>query len=50
MAADVYLTCYSPAMDRWLTRLERRLGRFAPNNLPFWIVALSGLTFLTLFA
>jgi hypothetical protein len=50
MAADVYLTCYAPAMDRWLARLERRFGRYAPTNLPFWIVALSGLTFLTLFA
>jgi membrane associated rhomboid family serine protease len=49
MAADVYLTCYAPAMDRWLTRLERRLGRHAPTNLPFWIVAFSGMTFLVLF-
>jgi membrane associated rhomboid family serine protease len=37
-------------MDRWLARLERRFGRYAPGNLPFWIVAFSGLTFLTLFA
>jgi len=49
MAADVYLTCYAPAMDRWLARLERRFGRFAPQNLTFWIVGLSGFTFAILF-
>jgi membrane associated rhomboid family serine protease len=49
MAADVYPTCYSPAMDRWLARLERRFGRHAPSNLTFWLVALSGVTFAILF-
>src|SRR5438132_12012361 len=49
MAADVYLTCYAPAMDRWLARLERRFGRYAPHNLTFWIVGLSGFTFAILF-
>jgi len=36
-------------MDRWLTRLERRFGRYAPSNLTFWIVALQGFTFALLF-
>ena len=36
-------------MDRWLARLERRLGRYAPSNLIFWIVALQGFTFAILF-
>ena len=36
-------------MDRWLARLERRFGRYAPSNLTFWIVALQGFTFALLF-
>ena len=36
-------------MDRWLARLERRFGRYAPHNLTFWIVGLSGFTFAILF-
>src|SRR5262249_56869341 len=48
MAADLYLTCYAAAMDRWLARLERRLGRYAPSNLTFWIVGLQGFTFALL--
>ncbi len=36
-------------MDRWLARLERRFGRYAPSNLTFWIVALQGFTFAILF-
>jgi len=36
-------------MDRWLARLERRFGRYAPSNLTFWIVALQGVTFGILF-
>ncbi|HYV64804.1 MAG TPA: hypothetical protein VE964_01095 [Myxococcales bacterium] len=35
-------------MDRWLARLERRLGRYAPSNLTFWIVGLQGFTFALL--
>jgi hypothetical protein len=50
MAADLYLTCYSPAMDRWLSRLERRFGRYAPSNLTLWIVGLSGFTYILLYA
>src|SRR4051812_34337639 len=48
MAADLYPTYLAPAMDRWLSRLERRLGRYAPHNLTWWIVGLSGLAYLLL--
>lgn len=33
-------------MDRWLSRLERRYGRYAPGNLTWYLVGLQGLTFL----
>lgn len=36
-------------MDRWLARLERRFGRYAPTNLIFWIVVLQGVGFAVLF-
>src|SRR3954469_17960784 len=32
-------------MESWLTKLERRLGRFAPHNLTIVIVGLSGLVY-----
>jgi hypothetical protein len=49
MAADLYPTYLAPAMDRWLARLERRLGGYAPHNLTWWIVGLSGLVYLLLY-
>ncbi|GAC1604563.1 MAG: hypothetical protein NVS4B10_17600 [Myxococcales bacterium] len=36
-------------MDRLLTRLERRIGRYAPSNIIFWLVALSGVAYLILY-
>jgi len=36
-------------MDRWLARLERRFGRYAPSNLTFWLVGLSGFTYAILY-
>jgi hypothetical protein len=32
-------------MERWLSKLERRIGQYAPHNLTFWIVGLSGLVY-----
>src|SRR2546421_11753549 len=49
MAPDLYPTCYAAAMDRWLARLEPRIGRYAPSNLTLWIVAPQGVTFAILF-
>jgi len=36
-------------MDRLLTRLERRFGRYAPSNITYWLVGLSGFVFALLF-
>jgi membrane associated rhomboid family serine protease len=36
-------------MDRWLARLERRFGRYAPSNIIFWIVVGEAVTFGILF-
>jgi membrane associated rhomboid family serine protease len=36
-------------MDRLLTRLERRFGRYAPSGMIFWLVALSGVAYLLLY-
>jgi membrane associated rhomboid family serine protease len=36
-------------MDRLLSRLERRFGRYAPQNLTFWIVGLSAFTYAILY-
>jgi hypothetical protein len=49
MAADLYPTYLAPAMDRWLARLERRFGRYAPQNITLWLVGLSGLTYALLY-
>ena len=37
-------------MERLLARLERRYGRYAPENLIFWVVGLSGAIHLLVFA
>jgi hypothetical protein len=37
-------------MERWLTKLERRFGRYAPHNLILWIVGLSGLVYALSYA
>jgi membrane associated rhomboid family serine protease len=37
-------------MESWLTKLERRLGRYAPHNLTLWIVGLSGLVYILSYA
>ena len=37
-------------MDRWLAKLERRFGRYAPKGLTMWIVGLTGLTYLLCYA
>jgi hypothetical protein len=37
-------------MDRLLTILERRLGRFAPSNLTYWLVGLQGAAYILLYA
>jgi hypothetical protein len=38
------------AVDRWLAKLERRFGRYAPQGLIFWIVGLNGLAYLLCYA
>jgi hypothetical protein len=38
------------AVDRLLTRLERRFGRYAPRGLTMWIVGLNGLAYLVTYA
>ncbi len=35
-------------MERLLTRLERRFGRYAPANITYWLVGLSGFVFALL--
>src|SRR3954463_3249232 len=42
------VTC--AAMERLLARLERRYGRYAPENLIFWVVGLSGAIHVLVFA
>jgi membrane associated rhomboid family serine protease len=37
-------------MERWLTKAERRLGKYAPHNLILWIVGLSGVAYITSYA
>lgn len=37
-------------MDRLLATLERRIGRYAPANITYWLVGLSGLVYLLLMA
>jgi membrane associated rhomboid family serine protease len=37
-------------VDRWLAKLERRFGRYAPQGLIFWIVGLNGLGYLLCYA
>ena len=36
-------------MDRLLTRLERRFGRFAPSGITIWLVGLTGLAWVMLY-
>ncbi|MFL5365139.1 MAG: hypothetical protein ACJ781_06630, partial [Myxococcales bacterium] len=37
-------------MERWLTKLERRFGKYAPHNLILWLVGLSGLVYALSYA
>src|ERR1043165_7319645 len=37
-------------MERWLTKLERRFGKYAPHNLILWIVGLSRLVYVLSYA
>jgi hypothetical protein len=37
-------------MERWLTTLERRFGKYAPHNLILWLVGLSGLVYALSYA
>ena len=37
-------------MQKLLARLERRFGRYAPEGIILWIVALSGILHLIVFA
>src|SRR3982751_6192670 len=37
-------------MERWLTKLERRFGKYAPHNLILWLGGLSGLVYALSYA
>jgi hypothetical protein len=40
----------NPAVEKLLARMERRLGRYAPEGIILWIVGISGILHLLVFA